>query len=265
MRALLAACALGFVTIGAPPVEACHGGHPSQQPFFLIVDVSTEQVVASRWINPDCPLPVGSLIKPFVAIAYAEAHGRAYPTITCRGSADGCWLPAGHGRVEIADAVAVSCNVYFRRLAENILPGGLRDTLTRLGMPAEGLSVTPGAMIGLGDALRLPPMAIIHGYRELVSRATHPGVAQVLAGMREAGSHGTGRALGTAMGSTDVLAKTGTAPCVHSPRAPGDGYTIAVYPAERPRVIILVQTHGKTGADTARDAGVLLREMVQVR
>jgi cell division protein FtsI/penicillin-binding protein 2 len=265
MRALLAACALGFVTMGAAPVEACQTGHPSRQPSFLIVDVSTGQVVASRWIDPDCPLPVGSLIKPFVAIAYAEAHGRAYPTITCRGSADGCWFPAGHGRLGITDAVAVSCNVYFRRLAENILPGRLRDTLTWLGMSAEGPGVTPSAMIGLGDALRLPPMAIVHGYRELVSRATHPGVAQVLAGMREAGRYGTGRALGAAMGHTDVLTKTGTAPCVHSPRAPGDGYTVAVYPAARPRVILLVQAHGKTGADTARDAGVLLREMVEVR
>ncbi len=75
---------------------------------------TTERVLDARWDDLERPLPFGSLIKPFTALAYADAHRFTYPTFTCRGSADGCWLPAGHGRVGIVDAVAGSCNAYFR-------------------------------------------------------------------------------------------------------------------------------------------------------
>ena len=164
-------------------------------------------------------MPVGSLIKPFTALAYADTHRFTYPAFTCRGSADGCWLPAGHGRVGIAEAVAGSCNAYFRQLAQRTAPDALVARLLRFGMRADLAAATPAAMVGFGDALKLAPSAVIRGYLELVSRAGQPGVSPIVQGMLASARTGTGRAVGAAIGGADALVKTGTAPCSHSPRA----------------------------------------------
>ena len=210
-------------------------------------------------------MPIGSLIKPFTALAYADTHRFTYPAFTCRGSADGCWLPAGHGRVGIAAAVAGSCNAYFRQLAQRTAPDALIARLLRFGMRADLTAATPAAMVGFGDALKLAPSAVIRGYLELVARAGQPGVSPIVQGMLASARTGTGRAVGAAIGGADSLVKTGTAPCSHSPPGSADGYTIVIYPADRPRIVLLMQAHGRTGAETAASAGELLTTAMAAR
>ena len=120
-------------------------------------------------------------------------------------------------------------------------------------------------MVGFGDALKLAPSAVVRGYLELVSRAGQPGVSPIVQGMLASARTGTGRGVGAAIGGADALVKTGTAPCSHSPRATADGYTIVIYPADRPRVVLLMQAHGRTGADTAASAGELLTSTLGAR
>jgi hypothetical protein len=240
-------------------------GPASRAPAYLLIDAATERVLDARWDDPDRPLPVGSLIKPFTALAYAGDHQFTYPTLGCRGSSDGCWLPAGHGRIGLTEAVAGSCNAYFRQLAERTSPESFLALLQRFGMLVETATATPAEMVGLGDGLELAPSAVVRGYIELASRAGQPGVSAILQGMMASARTGTGRAVGAAIGHTDALVKTGTAPCSHSPKATADGYTIIVYPADRPRVVLLVQAHGRTGAETAASAGALLTGAVAAR
>ena len=232
---------------------------------YLLVDARTQQVLDAQWDDPERPLPVGSLIKPFTALAYGDTHHLTYPAFTCRGGADTCWLPAGHGHVGLTDAIAVSCNAYFRHLAQRIAPDALVARLQRFGMRASPEALTPAAMVGLGETLELAPSAVIRGYLELVWRAGQPGVSPIVQGLLTSARTGTGKAVGAAIGHVDALVKTGTAPCRHSPRAAADGYTIAIYPADRPRVALLVQAHGLTGAETAASAGELLKGAVGVR
>ena len=247
------------------PIEAHRDDSSLRVPSYLIVDVATEQVLDARWDDLERPLPVGSLIKPFTALAYADTHRLTYPTFTCRGRADGCWLPAGHGRVGIAEAVAGSCNAYFRQLAQRTAPDALVARLRWFGMRADLAAATPAAMVGFGDALKLAPSAVVHGYLELVSRAGQPGVSPIIQGMRESARTGTGRRVGEAIGGADALVKTGTAPCSHVSRATADGYTVVIYPADRPRVVLLVQAHGRTGAETAAFAAELLTSALAAR
>ena len=236
-----------------------HRGDPAlRTPSYLLVDAANGRVLDARWDDLERPVPIGSLIKPFTALAYADTHRFRYPTITCRGSADACWLSAGHGRVGLAKAVADSCNAYFRQLAQKTAPEALVARLQGFGMRADRGAATPAAMVGFGDALKLAPSAVIRGYLELVSRAGQPGVSPIVQGMLASARTGTGRGVGAAIGGADALVKTGTAPCSHSPRATADGYTIVIYPADRPRVVLLMQAHGRTGADTAATAGELL-------
>ena len=266
-RAARAAGAVGLSAVAALawPIEA-HGADPvPRKPAYLLVDAATGRVLDARWEHLEQPLAFGSLIKPFTALAYADTHGFTYPTFVCRGRADGCWLPAGHGRVGIADAVAGSCNAYFRQLAQQTAPDALVVRLRWFGIRADPAAATPGAMVGLGDGLKLAPAAIVHGYLELVSRAGQPGVSPIVQGMLASARTGTGRGVGGAIGGVDALVKTGTAPCSHSPKATADGYTIALYPAERPRVALLMQAHGRTGAETAAFAGELLTSALGAR
>ena len=247
------------------PLDARRGDATFHEPAYLLIDATSGRVLEARWDDPNRPLPMGSLIKPFTALAYAEEHRFTYPALVCRGSADGCWLPAGHGRISLAAAIAGSCNAYFRQLSQRTSPDLLVSTLRRFGMRASAADVTPASMVGLGESLKLAPSAIARSYLEIVARATQPGVAPIVEGMMTSSRTGTGRAVGAAMGHVDAFVKTGTAPCIHSPKSSGDGYTVAVYPADRPRVALIVQAHGRTGAETAGLAGALLRRAVEVR
>jgi hypothetical protein len=225
---------------------------------YLLIDAATERVIEARWDDVERPVPIGSLIKPFTALAYAGSHGLAYPIFECRGRADACWLAAGHGRVALADAVAGSCNAYFRQLAQEISQEALAAILQRFGMRAEARALTRPAMVGLGDTLRFTPLSIVHAYLELVTRAQQPGVAPIVEGMMASARRGTGRGVGDAIGRTGALVKTGTAPCSHSTSATADGYAIVIYPADSSRLVLLAQAHGRTGAETATLAGPLL-------
>jgi D-alanyl-D-alanine carboxypeptidase len=49
---------------------------------FLLLDAHTGAVIASRWTDPEKPIPLGSLVKPFTALAYGEQHEFQYPTHT---------------------------------------------------------------------------------------------------------------------------------------------------------------------------------------
>ncbi|MDP2996016.1 MAG: hypothetical protein Q8N47_00925, partial [Bryobacterales bacterium] len=81
-----------------------------------------------------------------------------------------------------------------------------------------------------------------------------PGVDQVLDGMAASAAHGTARAVGGG-----ALAKTGTAPCTHARRAPGDGFAMVLFPAKSPEFALLIRIHGAPGSEAARKAGELLR------
>jgi len=266
MRTFALAVALVTAAVFVRQIDAHPGDRAPRLPSYVLVDVSSQRVIDARWDDLERPLSFGSLIKPFTALAYGETHRFTYPTFTCHGSADGCWLPAGHGRVGIAGAVAGSCNAYFRQLAQRTAPEVLMARLLSFGMRVDpAATVTPAAMVGFGDALKFAPSALVRGYLELVSRAGQPGVAPILEGMRESARAGTGRAVGAATNGADALVKTGTASCSHSPRATADGYAVVIYPADRPRVVVLMQAHGRTGAETAALAAELLTGALGVR
>src|SRR5258706_527873 len=100
----------------------------------------------------DRPRPVGSLLKPFVAKAWARAHpGETPPVVGCDRTS-GCWRPSGHGSVGLVRALAVSCNTYFRKLAAETPPAVLEATLRAEGFVPSGLrdSAAGGTASGLG-------------------------------------------------------------------------------------------------------------------
>ncbi|MBS1767269.1 MAG: hypothetical protein JST05_07710 [Acidobacteria bacterium] len=189
---------------------------------FLCVSLASQEPRLTLWCRDasgvmiqgsmnDAPMPVGSLQKPFVAEAWAATHEGDPPRIRC-GPESGCWLPAGHGELGLAAALARSCNTYYRVLAAQV-------PLPDLGSALEGAGFTraprtPGEAIGLPGAdgpLRVRPSSLLAAYARLVKEPwnRHDEVrGLVLAGLREAALDGTAKGIGR----RGFWAKTGTVP-----------------------------------------------------
>ena len=174
------------------------------------------------------PLSVGSLQKPFVAKAWAAAHPTSVPPRFHCGPESACWLPSGHGEVGLTRALAVSCNAYFRSLAENTPPSVLERTFQAEGFSP--LPITPELAIGLPGpegALSIRPSDLLEAYGRLVREpwlVGEPVRIQVLAGLREAALKGTAGGLG----QWGWWAKTGTVPALDGDSTKTAGLLVAV-------------------------------------
>jgi cell division protein FtsI/penicillin-binding protein 2 len=217
---------------------------------YLVLDVRSRHVLKQDWPDAQRAIPVGSLVKPFLALA---ASG-PFPEFTCKGAADRCWLASGHGTLDFTSALAHSCNAYFLHLAPSIGAQTLSVVAAKFGIPPPA-DDTPESRIGLNDGWQIPPLALANAYCELASRAAEPRVKEVLGGMKMAAEKGTASAIGR-----NALAKTGTARCVLKRHHAGDGFTIVLAPADAPRVAILVRVHGVPGAEAAKSAAAILRK-----
>ena len=253
-RAILAAFGSLPLRAGSLPEQsaalALEHAFPDPGVSYLLLEAVNGHIVCSRWPHADEPAPVGSLVKPFTALAYGATHNFRFPDFTCHGDADHCWLPEGHGRLDFAAAIAQSCNAYFLELAHNVQPDSLARVTSRFGLPAPPLSADAPSLIGLGDAWQIPPLAVARAYLELAARSFEPGGRDVLAGLALSARSGTGHAAGDG-----AYVKTGTAPCIHNSKEPGDGYTVALFPIAAPRFALLVRVHGVPGARAAAVCG----------
>ena len=204
----------------------------------LLYSIAERRVLRAEWPELERPVSPGSLVKPFTALAYAQAHHYFYPNHFCRGASDRCWLGRGHGKLGIRDAVAYSCNHYFRQLAMGLSAHATAALLGLFGIvvPEAGADT----QIGLGTAWQVKPVELAAAYAELLSRPADPGMFPLFDGMRRAARYGTAKALGAG-----YLAKTGTGP---NAKFDGDGYAVIAYPEEAPRELVLLQAVGVTGA-----------------
>jgi cell division protein FtsI/penicillin-binding protein 2 len=228
---------------------------------YLLLDAKSGALLTSHWENYEEPIPLGSLVKPFTALAYAAAHDYRYPTYECKGKVSGCWQGQPHGKLDIVAAVSVSCNAYFRRMAESVTGAQLFPVTRSFGLEPPGATIGGAGRIGIGDQWRIAPLNMARAYLELYRRREQPGVRELLEGMKQSARRGTGVAVDRALKPAEALVKTGTAPCTHSPWAPADGFVIALVPAERPEILLMVRIHGVAGAKAAETAGRMLRSM----
>jgi cell division protein FtsI/penicillin-binding protein 2 len=230
---------------------------------YLLLDANSGALLASHWQNYDRPIPVGSLVKPFTALAYAQAHDFRYPVFECKGKASRCWQDQPHGILDITAAVSASCNAYFRHMAETVSIDQLAPIARSFGLELPRANFSSANLIGLGDQWPISPLHIAQAYLELFRRKEQPGVAPLLEGMRQSALRGTGAAVDRQLHPVAALVKTGTAPCTHSHWAPADGFVLALVPADQPEILLLIRIHNVAGAKAAETAGRMLRQMQQ--
>lgn len=203
------------------------------------------------------PRAVGSLQKPWVVAAWAEAHpGERPPRVDCTATS-GCWRLSGHGPVDLPRAFAHSCNTYFLVLARET-PEELRArALSRAGFEVPR-PLSPEAAIGLGPLDRLPPIApaaLLRAYRDLLKLPWPSRDDLRLAlvdGMRAAALDGTGAALAR----RGYLVKTGTVPSLGGRPLETSGWALAASPGGE-RLTLALLPDG-TGARAAAALGTEL-------
>jgi cell division protein FtsI/penicillin-binding protein 2 len=211
------------------------------RPEYLLIDFPGGRTIAKHWDNMNDSVPVGSLWKPLLVVASTRnSHVDCKPGM--------CWLPRGHGRIALEEALAQSCNAWFLRHASGLPAGSVESAAKAVGLPAPPKN-SPETLIGLDGEWIVRPAAMAHAYIQLVAASS-----ALRRGMALAAIDGTAQRI-----ALDALAKTGTAPCAHPRGGPGDGYVIALWPRERPRYILMLRMHGTTGAVAAEIAGSILR------
>ncbi len=127
---------------------------PSFDPNLFAVGMTTAQYAELQG-NPDRPLfnravrgayPPGSTIKPMLALAALETGATNLTRKSlCRGYFQlpgddhryRDWKPEGHGPVDLHDAVAQSCDVYFYEISQEIGIDNMHDYLTRFGLGSQ--------------------------------------------------------------------------------------------------------------------------------
>jgi hypothetical protein len=203
------------------------------------------------------PRPVGSLQKPWVVAAWAEAHPDVEPpSVDCTG-ASGCWRESGHGRVDLPRAFAQSCNAYFLALARATPEETRARALESAGFEVRR-PLSPEASIGLGPLSSLPrvsPATLLHAYRGLLARpwpARDDLRLALVDGMRAAALDGTGAALGR----RGYLVKTGTVPSLEGRPLATSGWALAATPGGDGLALALL-TDG-TGREAAAALGETL-------
>jgi cell division protein FtsI/penicillin-binding protein 2 len=228
---------------------------------YLLLEANSGVLLASRWENSGKPIPLGSLVKPFTALAYAGAHDFRYPIYECRGQASGCWQVRPHGKLDIVSAISVSCNSYFRSLAESVTSEQLLPVTSTFDLESPEANFTGPSLIGIGERWKISPVRMVRAYLELFRRRDQPGVREILAGMLQSAQRGTGAAVGRRLKHSEAYVKTGTAPCTHARHSPGDGFVVALVPAQAPEIVLMVRVHGVPGAKAAETAGRMLSRM----
>jgi hypothetical protein len=146
-------------------------------------------------------------------------------------------------------------------LAENLTGERLIPIANRFGIDPPDPALSGPPLMGLGDRWPIAPVKMARAYLELYRRRDQPVVRDILAGMEQSARNGTGKGVGQALKHADALVKTGTAPCTHPHAAPGDGFVIAMVPANQPELLLFVRVHSVPGATASITAGRMLRRL----
>jgi len=312
MKRRFTALIAGFLLLLASAGDAARNhaaAQPAQQPVpmdsFLAFDPLTGRVLLEYDPNHflSRPFPTGSLIKIFTVIAALRQNPSLKNfTVVCPASAPGsnvfdtCWYHPGHGTMTMNQAIAYSCNRYFRVLGEKIRPSVFWSVLREYGLITDEeekeyrtwtQKEVVQAMVGTEDKLKMPPRRFLIAYAALYNggvlfteddvcdgnntfpirtRRIQQNAAILTAvkhGMEECCIYGSGTEARSGLKPDDSVAgKTGTAEYCYSQKGNGKkthGLFIGFHPATgTPKTGIIVFSLRGVGSGAADTAGPII-------
>ncbi len=252
---LAALCGLIATTAGAGGIQA----PPRRGVAYAVVELPGGRVVQRRDLERvQRPTAPGSFVKVATLVA-ALASGVASPDtrVPCAGEAvvSGHVIRCSHPRMRHplrpAEALALSCNVWFATIGQRLSRAHLDGVLAALGLPptparapmalaAAGLQARPSPPVSWTTAL-----ARVLGEPPAVA-LTDEARAVLADGLRGAALYGTAAAFSER--GLDVAAKTGTA---EQSGGGTIGVVVAAWPVRSPRRAIVLVAAGVAGKDAA--------------
>ena len=262
-RSLAAAVLALAAAAGAPPQRG-----KSDSVAYAIVDIPSGEVVDSRQFERlRQPAPPGSLLKIAALVtAFATGTASADTRVACPGAATvgGQAIRCSHPRLRHplrpAEALAVSCNVWFATIGHRLPRARLDGVLTAMGLPP----TPPDAPMALAApglrARHSPPMAWVEAFGRVLRAPpavplTAAARAVLVEGLRGAALYGTAGAFSER--ALDVAAKTGSATLGGG----AVGMVVAGWPAANPQRAIVLLAAGVAG----RDAAAIAADIVSAR
>lgn len=250
----------------------------------LIAEASTGRVVAAAGLERASTMrrPAGSLYKLPIAMALLRS-GRFNASMTHRcagheainGSTRTCWISSGHGRLRFVQALAESCNLYFRTFASVVTREAILRGARDLGLYTDSNApIDPDRQLDdeflLEGTEEQTPSQVLRTALVLATRGrlSAGGDARDLAsgrftplyaGLRLAVTTGTAR--GAWSRRIAIAGKTGTAPLIRGGNRTV-GWFVGFAPVERPRYAIVVAVDDGRGSDAATLAGRALEELL---
>lgn len=166
-----------------------------------------------------------------------------------------CWTHRGHGELDLAQALGVSCNLYFEALGLKLGYPALHAALIEAGFAAaaalpkhpEGLDPI---LLAIGDepSFVVTPQEAWNFWQSFTQRLDRPDLSVLRQGLRRAVSQGTAKQVSAAQ--LEILGKTGTGDSLQKSYAT-NGWFLGAYPVERPRWLLLVFLQEAHGFDEA--------------
>lgn len=233
----------------------------------------------------------GSTIKPFTLIAVNKVKPvRPEKKYKCPGWGDNpnkvhlCWFYEGHTNVNLVQAVAYSCNYYFRELVkEKFDPAVFVNILSKFRIIKNinkiGLSknIKENA-VGFGNYIQTTPYRMLYAYNMILNGGKLFNVngkvidtididnkilASLYSGMEASYSYGTSRIIQDISGYKKGMAKTGTAMMFEEGKWYRDklsGLVVVFLPSGNIKIgmVVFIQK-GKGNKEAARIAGEIIK------
>jgi len=297
--------ALGAVAVaGAPPDDWTARVVREPGAYALVGDLVAGRLYpAGEGAVGGTRVPAGSWVKPFLAYALVVCgHIGEDETILCEGWRDPqhrCWYGPGHGRLNLEQALAQSCNAWFRRVTPRLNPDQYREAvapffpvswsasaaepvtakqwadafmdgrLTAQSLTFESWSRALAALV-MGRRVDWPAGT---GARKLIlgpPMGDPAALAAVRKGLRAAAAGGTAVELSRRFGSDDLWVKTSSSQSPHrdaTGRRPDEVCMVAAFwPAGQPRAFVaLFVPRGMAATTAAPLAGDVLRDFCRWR
>ncbi len=216
------------------------------------------------------PVSLGSIIK-IPLVMYMIDHQLTDFEYACRGNDVWhhriyyCWLDKGHGKLNLREALANSCNLYFATLLKKIPRKNLFNYFQTVGFPVDAKNAPPEfpdlffqKQVGMYLKLNLLKTWMI----DLAMKLQEPHYLLLKNAMQQ--SVNTGTAQQARQQSIQVLAKTGTgksADLEMNHTYDFNGFFLGYAPAERPTYLVFVFIQDSVGANIPSK---LAREIISV-